>query len=337
MIKCVIWDLDNTVWNGILLESEQVIVKDKIVKLIKNLDKIGIINSISSKNEMDAAMNRLRYEGIDEFFVYPQINWNSKAHNIKQFISKLHIKAKDIVFVDDNEIERKEVKTVIDEITVLDPNKPEDIMLLENLLKSNDNSNQLISRRELYKIEEKRIEVQEKFNGSNADFLKSCNIVVEISTATASAIDRIEELINRTSQLNSTGIKYSKDEIKNMVHSNEYDVFLYNVHDKYGSYGDSALMICGYEEGSYIIKQLIVSCRLLGKGISNTLLYLAYNKANEVGKKELKASYIKTKHNKQMRMLYVMNNMNLEGDYFKINIAEQDIKCPSWITIVNNI
>ena len=47
--------------------------------------------------------------------------------------------------------------------------------------------------------------------------------------------------------------------------------------------------------------------------------------------------YIKTKHNKQMRMLYVMNNMNLEGDYFKINIAEQDIKCPSWITIVNNI
>jgi FkbH-like protein len=78
-IKCVVWDLDNTLWHGTLFEDENVYLRDHVVEIIKGLDNRGILQSIASKNEYDQAMKKVQEFGLDEYFLYPQINWNSKA------------------------------------------------------------------------------------------------------------------------------------------------------------------------------------------------------------------------------------------------------------------
>src|SRR5688572_10973480 len=75
MIKCVVWDLDDTLWSGALLEDDSIGLKDNVVEIIKTLDSRGILQSIASKNDYDHAMDRLRGFGLAEYFLYPQINW----------------------------------------------------------------------------------------------------------------------------------------------------------------------------------------------------------------------------------------------------------------------
>ena len=78
-IKCVIWDLDHTIWNGILLESEDVRLKPNIEEVIQILDSRGILHSIASKNSRDDAMGKLKEFGLDEYFLYPEITWSAKS------------------------------------------------------------------------------------------------------------------------------------------------------------------------------------------------------------------------------------------------------------------
>src|SRR5215813_12489727 len=82
-IKCLVWDLDNTLWNGVLLENDSVYVTEQVVDIIKQLDRRGILQSIASRNEHDSAMQKLQDFGLHQYFLYPQINWNSKAASIK--------------------------------------------------------------------------------------------------------------------------------------------------------------------------------------------------------------------------------------------------------------
>src|SRR5579863_9689303 len=83
-IKCVVWDLDNTLWDGVLLEDEQVSLRPGVLEVIKTLDSRGILHSIASKNDRAAAMNKLAEFGLSEYFLYPQINWNSKAASVRE-------------------------------------------------------------------------------------------------------------------------------------------------------------------------------------------------------------------------------------------------------------
>ena len=90
-IKCVIWDLDNTIWNGVLIEDSSVILRDRIKGIIEVLDQRGILQSIASKNDYDLAMAKLRELGLDEYFIYPQINWGPKSISIKEIAKSINI------------------------------------------------------------------------------------------------------------------------------------------------------------------------------------------------------------------------------------------------------
>ena len=108
-IKCVVWDLDNTVWDGILLEDAEVQLRPHVVHILKTLDERGILYSIASRNDHDSAMHKLEELGIDEYFLYPQINWGSKAASIAQIAKDINIGLDAIAFVDDQPFEREEV------------------------------------------------------------------------------------------------------------------------------------------------------------------------------------------------------------------------------------
>ena len=90
-IKCVVWDLDNTLWQGVLLEDESVTLTEGIREIIVELDKRGILQSVASKNEFNTAMKKLQQLGLDEYFLYPQISWNSKSSSIQAIAKALNI------------------------------------------------------------------------------------------------------------------------------------------------------------------------------------------------------------------------------------------------------
>src|SRR5262245_53445379 len=101
IIKLLVWDLDNTLWQGTLLEGDHVRVREDVYAVLKTLDSRGILHSIASKNNYDLAMAMLKEAGIEEYFLYSQVNWNAKSNNIRSIASSINIGLDAVAFIDD--------------------------------------------------------------------------------------------------------------------------------------------------------------------------------------------------------------------------------------------
>ena len=223
--KCIIWDLDNTLWNGILIEKKDVIISEEMISIIHELDKRGIIQSIASRNNFENVNRILTKYNIEKFFLYPQINWSPKSESLKKISENLHISYESMVLIDDDPFEREEVKYSIPSITCLDAKYKKKILSDKRFIPTYINSDS-ISRREYYLNEQQRKKVEMNFKGSNSDFLNSLNMEVNIFLAREKDINRIQELTIRTHQLNSTGYTYSRKKISEMIISKDFDVFI---------------------------------------------------------------------------------------------------------------
>jgi FkbH-like protein len=337
MIKCVIWDLDNTVWNGILSESSSVELRAGVTEVLSELTKRGIISSISSRNNYEIAIEKLNEYKINHFFIYPQISWCNKSESIKKILDNLHLRPQNILFVDDNEFERDEVKSVFPEITIDDASNILNLLLLEGIEKQSE-SEEATKRVALYKLDEQRIKDNECFEGTNNEFLMSCNIQMKINIATELDIGRIGELIERTNQLNSTGVHYNKKQIIALLHNPIYQIYIATVWDKYGSYGRSGLVIARLDNRVYEISLFIVSCRLMGKGIAQSLLAYFAHYASDNQYRHLRLLFKRNKFNRQMILLYTMNGFEKikqydEIDIYEIDLERKEIELPQWIKI----
>ena len=118
-IKCIVWDLDNTIWDGTLTESKNVKLKHYIKDIIGELDARGILNSIASKNNYGDAVEKLKEFGIYEYFLYPEINWNPKSSSIANIQKNLNIGIDTFMFIDDQQFELDEVKLFMMKLNVL--------------------------------------------------------------------------------------------------------------------------------------------------------------------------------------------------------------------------
>jgi HAD superfamily phosphatase (TIGR01681 family) len=133
-LKCIVWDLDNTLWDGVLVEDgpEKIRLRQGVVEVIRELDQRGILHSIASKNNADETLKALRAYGLEEYFLFPQINWQPKSKSIAQIAQLLNIGVDAMAFVDDQQFEREEVRTVLPQVTLIDaleyasiPSRPE--------------------------------------------------------------------------------------------------------------------------------------------------------------------------------------------------------------------
>lgn len=233
IIKCVVWDLDNTLWDGTLAETDQVVLKDNIVDIIKELDRRGILQSISSKNEYDNVMKKLDEFGIKEYFLYPQVNWGPKSESIRTIQKAFNFGIDTFAFVDDQAFEREEVAYSIPEVLCIDASDINKILEMEQMqprFVTEDSKN----RRKLYMNDIERNKAEEKYEGAQEDFLATLDIKFTISRAKEEDLKRVEELTVRTHQLNSTGTVYSYEELLELIHSDKYEVIVAQLDDKYG-------------------------------------------------------------------------------------------------------
>lgn len=275
-IKLVIWDLDNTLWNGVLVEDKNVKLNKDLVELIKKLDSCGVVNSIASKNEEKDVLVKLKELAIDDYFVFKKINWHPKSVNIAKTISQMNINANSVVFVDDNPFERNEVLLKLPSVTCLDPTEIEAFTHSARfkMIVTEDSK----KRRNTYKMLESLKKEEDDWNGDINDFLRSCDISLTISVPTDKVIPRCYELLQRTNQLNSSGRRLSMEEVRRIVDDNSYDCYVLNSSDKFGDYGIVGFLIVKLNDKEAVVTDFVISCRVANKKIEPSLINFLANK-----------------------------------------------------------
>ncbi|WP_215224361.1 HAD-IIIC family phosphatase [Echinicola shivajiensis] len=259
-IKLVIWDLDETFWKGTLSE-EGISPIQANIDLVKTLTDRGIINSIVSKNDPNQAEEKLRDLGIWDYFIFPAIAWSPKGTQIKDIITKCQLRDNNVLFLDDNHSNLEEAKFFNPNINAFYPDFIEKIESHPSFQGKDDRQH---SRLKQYKILEKKHEASLEHD-SNIDFLRTSEIKIELIYDVQNHIDRVQELLERTNQLNFTKARLSVAETKALLDSPDNTSVLIHVKDNFGDYG--IVGFYSYNPKDHFLDHFVFSCRILNLGI----------------------------------------------------------------------
>ncbi|MBP5973116.1 HAD-IIIC family phosphatase [Brasilonema sp. CT11] len=301
-IKCVVWDLDNTIWHGVLLEDDRVFLQNNVIDIIKILDSRGILQSLASRNEHNKAMLKLEEFGLHEYFIYPQINWNSKASSIQKIAQSINIGIDAIAFIDDQPFELEEVNFSLPDVLCINTTHLDQLLDIPEMnprFITKDSKN----RRLMYLSDIKRNQVEEEFVGSKEEFLATLKMRFTISSAKEEDLQRAEELTVRTNQLNTTGYTYSYEELNHFRQSDKHKLLIASLDDRYGSYGKIGLALIECQDTIWTIKLLLMSCRVMSRGVGTIMLNHIISMANNQNVK-LCAEFVSNDRNRMMYITY---------------------------------
>ena len=321
-IKCVVWDLDNTVWDGILLEDAEVTLRPHVVHILKTLDERGILHSIASRNDHDVAMAKLRELGIEEYFLYPQINWGSKAASVAQIAKDINIGLDAIAFVDDQPFEREEVAFSHGKVLCVDSARLEDFLDRPELNPRFITEDSRLRRR-MYMADIERNRVEAEYVGPQEEFLATLGMVFTIAPCREEDLQRAEELTVRTNQLNTTGYTYSYEELDALRQSPRHRLLISSLEDRHGSYGKIGLTLIEMGEEVWTVKLLLMSCRVMSKGVGTIMIHHVLRLAKAAGVK-LRAEFVSNDRNRQMLITYRFAGFREVEKVGEVSVMEND-------------
>ena len=321
--KCLILDLDNTLWGGVIgddgMEGIQLghglgIGKafSEFQMWIKKLKQRGIIICVASKNDEAVAKEPFQKHPdmilrLDDIAVF-QANWETKVDNIRTIQSILNISFDSMVFLDDNPFERNIVRENIPGITV--PELPEDpgeyleYLYSLNLFETASYSSEDKDRTAQYQTEAKRVSLKKTFS-NEADFLKSLNMVSSVSGFTSFNIPRIAQLTQRSNQFNLRTVRYTEAEIEAIAKDPKAIGLSFTLRDKFGNNGLIAVIIMKETDPETIfIDTWLMSCRVLKRGMENFTLNTIVEEALKRGYRRIISEYIPTPKNGMVREHY---------------------------------
>ncbi len=348
--KCIVLDLDNTLWGGVIGEDgvggiELSTTKEgsryrDFQKRIKDIKEEGAILAVVSKNNIEDAMDGINNHPDmilrEKDFVAIKANWEPKPVNIDELAKELNIGLDSFVFIDDNPIEREAAKSALPKIIV--PEFPKDTANLESFaieigkkyfptLKLTKEDTQ---KTEQYQIEHKRSELK-KEAPSIEEYLKSLEMKLTIREITEEDIPRAAQLTQKTNQFNLTTIPYTQREIRRMKEDNNYRIWIGELEDKFGSYGKVILAIVRLELGEQraVIDTFLMSCRVMGRNVESKFLRYIENTFVNSNAKELIGEYVSTEKNSVARNFYssqsgweaIGNNQNTNFSQYKLILS----------------
>jgi FkbH-like protein len=303
--KLVIFDLDNTLWRGVLLEGD-VRPLPGLVDLFRSLDERGILISVASKNAREDAMAKLTELGLDDYLLFPQIGWGAKSESVRRIITAIDIGADTVIFVDDNPFERAEVAGAVAGVEVLPETAISGLAALPRLQGATTAESR--ARRQMYKQAIARDTAAGAYGDDYLEFLRSCGITITIRRDTPEDFDRIAELVQRTNQLNFSGRKYAREETAAILSDPAQERHVIECADRFGSYGNVGFCLAHREPGTsgtadtLIIEDFMLSCRVQGKFVEQALIWhLAANGPRPVD--AIRVTFRQTDRNKAAQMV----------------------------------
>ncbi len=322
-IKCVIWDLDNTLWDGVLVENDQVALRRETVRAIEILDERGILHSIASRNDHDLAMAKIEEFGLADYFLYPQINWGTKSESVARIAELINIGVDTLAFVDDQPFERDEVLYRLPAVLAVDAADVAELPSLPRMqpkILTDDARN----RRLMYQSDIRRSEIEQSFAGPKEDFLTTLGMVFTIAPAATDDLQRAEELTVRTNQLNTTGYTYSFAELDAFRTSDRHRLLIASLEDRYGTYGKIGLVLLQCDKKAWTIKLLLMSCRVASRGVGAVLINHLRERAHRAGVRLL-AELIPNDRNRMMLVAYRFARFAEIGVEQGVTILEGDL------------
>ena len=255
-IKLIIWDLDETLWEGTLSDNDALILKEPFVRFINDALDRGIVHAICSKNDFDSTKKHMESLGLWDLFVFPSINWEPKGARIQSIIHDMKLRGENVLFVDDNHANLKEAVYYCPTLRTC---LPQELEASIPALYEIENVDPARPRLAQYRVLEEKNRSRESFS-SNEDFLMSCHVRVDFHEDCAENIDRIHDLILRSNQLNYTKFRQDKAALLADLALPDTKAGYVTVTDAFGDYGIVGFYAIVHGE----VTHFLFSCRTLG-------------------------------------------------------------------------
>lgn len=301
-VKCLIWDLDQTLWRGVLLEDDEVSVADEVRTTVAELDARGILQSVVSRNDHDHAWERLEKLGLAEYFVLPRIGWGRKSDAVAEIADTLGFAHGAIAFIDDQPVERAEVSHHLPEVRCYPADAAGSLVDLPEFSPAmvTEDARQ---RRLMYQAGFQRDSARTDFTGPDEDFLRSLNMVLRIQRAGEPELARVAELTLRTSQMNATGVHYSDADLRARLSDPGQEVLVTTLTDRFGPHGAVGVLLLEKSTRVWRLRLLATSCRVVSFGVGAAILRWLTDQAAGAGV-HLVADFRRTERNRMMEVAY---------------------------------
>ncbi len=351
--KLIVLDLDNTLWGGVVgdLGWEQLTlgghdaVGEAFVDFqlaLKSLQRRGVVLAAASKNEESVALGAMRNhpEMIlkPEDFAAWRINWSDKAQNIVDIAAELNLGLQSTVFIDDNPVERDRVAESLSEVFV--PEWPTDPLLYRSTLAnlscfdSAAVSDEDLQRAQMYQ-EQKVREAAKADVSSIDDWLAGLNTTVTVSRLSEANVVRAAQLLNKTNQMNLATRRLSQAEFAEWAGGTNRLVWAIEVDDKFGSQGLTGICSVQRNEETLEIADFLLSCRVMGRKIEETMLSIAIQHAIDAGLVAVNATILPTKKNKPCMDFFARSGMqSFDSDFSYRWDCDVEFASPKHVRII---
>lgn len=321
--KCLVLDLDNTLWGGIIGEDGIGGVKlggdypgnvySEFHKRIADLWKRGVILAINSKNNFEDV--KAMFENHPEMalsldhFAVAKINWTDKSVNLKAIAEELNISLDSFVFVDDNPVECERIASVYPEVSVFQvpaiiehlPSQFTEIAkLFDGVLVSEEDK----QRNQMYKQNQIRQEVQKKVHNIE-EFLGSLEMSAEVDVLNKGNLQRVVQLLQKTNQFNVTTKRHSEQFVANIIDRKEWLTYVVRLKDKYGDNGIVLVALVQIIEGQAVMDTFLMSCRVIGRTLEQVVVSIIVKDLKVRGIQSFIGEYIPTAKNKLVENLFL--------------------------------
>ncbi len=329
-VKCVAWDLDNTLWRGTLVESSaaELVLNPGVEKLVRELDERGILQTVVSKNNHGDAWRIVSSFGLDEYFLYPAINWGQKSKNLQQVADALNINVDSLALIDDSDFERTEVRTSLPQVRVYPETSiarlldlPEfDVPVTEMSRK----------RRASYQHGLLRSRAEAQFGGNYEAFLRSCKMRMRLFVPSeASEVERCLELIQRSNQLNLSTRRYTRAELVELLANPDTLCVAFECGDRFGDYGIVGFATVDESGDPPVLVDFVLSCRVAQKRVEHTFLHWLADRERRRGMSRLRADLIRTAKNSALFQVFDDTPFETVEDHGERRVMELQLLGPA--------
>jgi len=348
--KCLVLDLDNTLWGGIVGEDGIKGIQLGFTppgssylafqQALLDLHNRGIILAVNSKNNHDDAMevisNHPHMVLRENHFAAWRINWNNKAENIREIAKELNIGTDSMVFLDDDPMNRLLVRAELPEVAVPDlPLQPEQyaafLLEMPYFAKGGTITDEDKMRGNFYVTERMRVEAEESAS-SRSDFLKDLGVVATIFENDKSSATRLAQMTGRTNQFNVLKKEYTTAEIEAFCDSGAHMVFSVAARDRFGDYGIIGLAVADTRAMPWRIESFLMSCRALGRGIEDAFFLHMAAHAKEKGSVGIAVRFKKSEKNAPAELFLKRVCRRWVDGYYTYD-PSRPITEPAWVAV----
>jgi FkbH-like protein len=356
--KVLVVDLDNTLWGGVIGEDGMAGIQigaeypgaayQALQRALLDLARRGILLAICSKNNLDDALEALQNHPSmlvrPSHFAAMRINWHDKALNLREIASELNVGVDTLAFLDDNPMEREQVRAALPQVNVIDlPPDPldyaatvRDAPAFQRLVLSDEDQ----QRTELYAAQRERSQAQQSFQ-SKEDFFRYLELEVEIAPLEPATLARAAQLTQKTNQFNLTTRRRTEQQIAELAARAGSQVLTIRLRDRFGDHGLVGVAITRDDSASCEIDTFLLSCRVIGRTVETALLSHVASEAASRGRQQLAGWFLPTKKNAPARDFYAQHGFQLqsqngEGSFWTLDLRQKTIAMPEWIRLKTN-